>query len=86
MTGDRDIVASPMERGCRRTKIATKKTLMPCPLGATPCITLLSADTELSGPMKLRLQVELIGGAEAHLFVAVRKFNANGGMSALKAP
>lgn len=31
-------------------------------------------DMELSGPMKLRLHVELVGGADAHLFVAVRKF------------
>ncbi len=34
----------------------------------------LSEDTELAGPMKLRLYVELRGGSDAHLFVAVRKF------------
>src|SRR5262249_27892604 len=32
------------------------------------------ADMELTGPMKLKLHVELVGGADAHLFVAVRKF------------
>jgi putative CocE/NonD family hydrolase len=31
-------------------------------------------DLELSGPMKLRLQVELVGGSDAYLFAAVRKF------------
>lgn len=33
-----------------------------------------SDDTELVGSMKLRLYVELRGGFDAHLFVAVRKF------------
>jgi predicted acyl esterase len=32
-------------------------------------------DFELSGPMKLRLKVELNGGSDAYLFVAVRKFD-----------
>lgn len=32
------------------------------------------ADIELTGPMKLKLHVELIGGSDAYLFVAVRKF------------
>jgi hypothetical protein len=34
----------------------------------------MPADTEISGPMKLRLHVEPVGGADANLFVAVRKF------------
>jgi putative CocE/NonD family hydrolase len=34
-------------------------------------------DMEISGPMKLRLHVELAGGGDAYLFVAVRKFRGN---------
>jgi predicted acyl esterase len=41
--------------------------------GVTMSFT-MPADTEISGPMKLRLHVELVGGADANLFVAVRKF------------
>lgn len=34
----------------------------------------MPTETEISGPLKLRLHVELVGGVDAHLFVAVRKF------------
>jgi putative CocE/NonD family hydrolase len=44
------------------------------PAGGVSFALRVPDDMELTGPMKLKLHVELIGGADAHLFVAVRKF------------
>jgi predicted acyl esterase len=44
------------------------------PAGGVSFPLRVPADMELSGPMKLRLQVELSGGIDVYLFVAVRKF------------
>jgi predicted acyl esterase len=44
------------------------------PAGGVSFSLRVADDMEISGPMKLKLHVELGNGADAHLFVAVRKF------------
>ncbi|HUJ74430.1 MAG TPA: CocE/NonD family hydrolase, partial [bacterium] len=44
------------------------------PAGGASFLMRFPSDTEISGPMKLRLHVELSGGSDACLFAAVRKF------------
>jgi predicted acyl esterase len=43
------------------------------PNGAASFVLCVPEDMELSGPMKLRLHVELVGGTDAHLFALVCK-------------
>jgi predicted acyl esterase len=52
----------------------TVTTRFEAPAGRVSFSFTMAADTELTGPMKLRLNVELIGATDAHLFVALRKF------------
>jgi predicted acyl esterase len=52
----------------------TVTTRFEAPGGGVSFTLRVPADIELTGPMKLKLHVELIGGSDAHLFAAVRKF------------
>jgi predicted acyl esterase len=53
---------------------ASVTTRFEAPGGGVSFALRVPADMELTGPMKLKLHVELVGDADAHLFVAVRKF------------
>jgi putative CocE/NonD family hydrolase len=46
------------------------------PTGGVSFRLTIQADIEITGPMKLRLQIELVEGSDAHLFAAVRKFRS----------
>lgn len=65
------LVRSGMREQPLETSVTTR---FEAPSGGTSFSLLMPADMEISGPMKLRLHVELVGGADAQLFVAARKF------------
>jgi predicted acyl esterase len=65
------LAAGEMREQPLETSVAVR---FEAPRGGVSFALSVPADMELTGPMKLKLHVELVGGADAHLFVAVRKF------------